>query len=430
MSAIGTIRLTLMSTGGILGMSVFTLPATLHSAGIAGYLVWLLVTPAIICLSLMFAQLSMRYPGAGGPYGYVRAIFGKRVGRIAGYLYLLAMIVQQSAVLAFFGETVVTLTGTRHFVLACILPVLLCGAVNAIKLDVTATLSAILSTLKFAPIALLLFAHLPSLLTYLPTLLTISTLNAVASTPLTVDTLRQLTASLPVLLFAFSGFEFGTIASTDEIKNPQVTVPKAIAYSTILAGTAYFLMQCMVATHSDTISTIQQPDQVLYKVAENTFGTLFSQLLSCSKLVFAWYAVTFGIVFTGHLLSQMSKNHDLPRVFSEHSSAYKICIATSTVLPLVGLLAVTGSDYQGFSTYVAFIESCDVIFSIGFLLCTASYAQLYGTDILTVGSGLGSLVFLYASVNYASCVISATSCALLAATTYIARHAWHSHNIK
>ena len=73
--------------GTIIGVGVFTLPASLASYGPISLVALGLTTVGAVALALMFASLSRRMPADGGPYAYARVAFGNLVGFSNAWLY-------------------------------------------------------------------------------------------------------------------------------------------------------------------------------------------------------------------------------------------------------------------------------------------------------------------------------------------------------
>ncbi|MEW6992473.1 L-methionine/branched-chain amino acid transporter [Colwelliaceae bacterium 6441] len=74
----------------LLGTGVFILPQmTISIAGQSALISWLMLTIAIIPVTLIFAKLASMYPHAAGPAYFVEKAFGKVAGRCIGLMFLL-----------------------------------------------------------------------------------------------------------------------------------------------------------------------------------------------------------------------------------------------------------------------------------------------------------------------------------------------------
>jgi len=76
----------------LLGTGVFILPQmTIASSGSSALLAWLLLTLAIIPVTLVFGRLASVFPHAAGPAYFVEKAFGKMAGRTIGLTFVLVI---------------------------------------------------------------------------------------------------------------------------------------------------------------------------------------------------------------------------------------------------------------------------------------------------------------------------------------------------
>jgi len=76
----------------LLGTSVFILPQmTIDIASSGALFAWVLLTLAIIPVTLVFARLSAHFPHAAGPAYFAEKAFGQIAGRTLGLIFLLAV---------------------------------------------------------------------------------------------------------------------------------------------------------------------------------------------------------------------------------------------------------------------------------------------------------------------------------------------------
>ena len=76
----------------LLGTGVFILPQlTIEIAGAGALITWMVLTLAIIPVTLIFARLAGENPHVGGPAHFVELSFGPTAGRAVGLMFLLAV---------------------------------------------------------------------------------------------------------------------------------------------------------------------------------------------------------------------------------------------------------------------------------------------------------------------------------------------------
>src|SRR5664279_4106556 len=78
---------TALVVGSIVGVGIFNLPASLAPYGPITLISMGLTTIGALAVAMMFASLSRRLPGHGGPYAYARAAFGNGLGFANAWSY-------------------------------------------------------------------------------------------------------------------------------------------------------------------------------------------------------------------------------------------------------------------------------------------------------------------------------------------------------
>ena len=82
-SGLSLFPLTALVVGSIIGSGMFNLPQNMaqNSGGLAIIIAWLITFVGMLCLTLLYQQLSLRRPTIfGGPYGYAKEGFGDYIG--------------------------------------------------------------------------------------------------------------------------------------------------------------------------------------------------------------------------------------------------------------------------------------------------------------------------------------------------------------
>ena len=91
---IGLPTATALIVGEIIAVGIFLTPAGMAKAlGSPGLLlvVWVVIAALSLCGALCFGELAARFPEAGGPYSYLREIYGPGLAFIFGWMSLLVM---------------------------------------------------------------------------------------------------------------------------------------------------------------------------------------------------------------------------------------------------------------------------------------------------------------------------------------------------
>jgi len=86
--------------GSIIGVGIFSLPASLAAYGPISLLAMALTTVGALALAVMFGTLSRRLPADGGPYAYSRVAFGNTVGFANAWSYWITAWAGNAAIVA------------------------------------------------------------------------------------------------------------------------------------------------------------------------------------------------------------------------------------------------------------------------------------------------------------------------------------------
>ena len=77
---IGLIRATSLVAGNMIGSGILVAPALLAPYGQMSLIGWILTTIGALALALVFSKLAIWIPNSGGPYTYVKHVFGDFIG--------------------------------------------------------------------------------------------------------------------------------------------------------------------------------------------------------------------------------------------------------------------------------------------------------------------------------------------------------------
>jgi amino acid transporter len=223
-----------LALNAIVGAGIFGLPSEVFRRLGAWSLFAFLVCGFVVTLIILcFAEVSSRFTGTGGPYLYARETFGPLVGFQVGWLIWIARITAFAAncnlligYLGYFWPGAespaprVMLIGVVVFGLTA---VNLLGVRNATQASNIFTVSKLLPLLLFVGVGI--FA------------LDTSHYSFAARPPF-----GEFSASVLLLVYAFSGFEMATI-SGGEARNPRADLPRALLYAMGLVVVLYVLIQ-------------------------------------------------------------------------------------------------------------------------------------------------------------------------------------------
>jgi APA family basic amino acid/polyamine antiporter len=227
----------LVVVGGIIGGGIFLNPgivAQRTESGLALLLMWVAAGVLTLVGALCYAELGARRPHAGGTYVYLREAFGPLAGFLFGWTMLLVIYSGSSAAVAtIFASYAASLLGLSP---AWALPLTVAGltfvtGINLFGIRLGAQIQNLFALLKLLAVAVLVACGL-------------FFAGAGQGQVLAADPARHgvgfIGAALPVL-FAYSGFTYlNNLAG--EVREPQRTLPRALALGMALVIVAYVLV--------------------------------------------------------------------------------------------------------------------------------------------------------------------------------------------
>ena len=255
----------LIVVGGIIGGGIFLNPgiaAQRTGSGLALLLMWIGAGVLTLIGALCYAELGARRPRAGGTYVYLREAFGPLAGFLFGWTMLLVIYSGSTAAVAtIFASYASSLFGLPP---AWALP-LTVGAlafvsgINLFGIRLGAQIQNLFALLKLLAVAVLVVCGL--------FLAGVGHGQVLAADPARHG-VGFMGAALPVL-FAYSGFTYlNNLAG--EVRDPQRTLPRALALGMLLVIAAYALVNVAylaVLGHAGLAASTAPAADVMQQVA-------------------------------------------------------------------------------------------------------------------------------------------------------------------
>jgi basic amino acid/polyamine antiporter, APA family len=242
---LGTFSGTMLVVGGIIGSGIFLSPAVVaQRVGTAPLTLaaWGLGAVVAILGGFVYAELGARRPKAGGTYIYLRDAFGTFPAFLYGWALFLIMATGAMAAVAMTGANY--LAELLHLSPAAGRPIaigfiVVLTVLNILGVRIGATTGNVLTLLKLAAIALLVFAALALTPRNAVPLAALAS-PLVAPTSLTQMVVAMGGALVPVL-FSFGGWQ-QTNAVAEELVDPQRTLPRALIFGVLIVAATYLLV--------------------------------------------------------------------------------------------------------------------------------------------------------------------------------------------
>lgn len=332
--SIGRWALAGLVINGVIGSAIFGMPSLISGMlGRAAPWAWVIAAALIGVIVACFAEVASRFRGAGGPYLYVRATFGRFAGIQTGWMAYLARLTASAGVANLFviylGEFWSGFGGRAvgMAVLALLLGSL--AFVNYRGVGLGSRVSSVIAAAKLTGLGLFVIVGVVWMAGH----------GAVDAPPAPPGTGPWLEALL-ILVFAYGGFE-AALMPLAEAKNPERDAPVALFTALAAAAIIYTLVQVVVTWTLPDAAAQQRP---VAAAASVFFGPVGGAFMAACALVSTFGYLAGGMVNVPRLTFAMADQGDLPRSFAAvhrvfhtpHTSI--ICYALLTFL-----LASSGS---------------------------------------------------------------------------------------
>jgi amino acid transporter len=328
---------------GVIGSAIYGLPSVI-SGKLGGSAPWAWVIAAVLIgvVIACFAEVASRFRGAGGPYLYARATFGRFAGVQTGWMAYLARLTASATVANLFviylGEFIPGVTTRAASVLVLSLLVGGLAAVNYRGVGLGARVSSLLAVLKLLGLGLFVVAGVSWVATH----------GAVTTQP-TPPGAGPWLESLLILVFAYGGFE-AALMPLAEARNPERDAPVALFVALVAATLVYTLGQTVVTL---TLPDPAQTTRPLAASARVFLGSPGAGFMAGCALLSTFGYLAGGMVNVPRLTFAMAEQGDLPRAFqSVHPRFRTPQVSILCYAGLVWALAASGSFLQNLTLSV------------------------------------------------------------------------------
>ena len=293
---------------------------------------YLVTLVAMLFTAFSYAALVKAFPRAGSAYTYARRAFGGHVGFLTGWSlmidYLLLPLINYVLMGIYLNAQ---LPGIPPWVFA-LAGVLLITGLNIVGITVVRNANLVLVGLQ------LVFAAVFVVCAVLHTLQNpgVSLLQPLYDAGLTFP---GLLAGAAMLALSFLGFDAISTLS-EEARDPQRTVPRAIILTTIIGGLIFTVIAYVSTLVIPNVADIENPDAAANQIMEVAAGRwlelffLIAYIAGCIAAALASQASVSRILFA------MGRDGVLPSFFARLSRRYRTPIGAAIFVGVVSLAAL------------------------------------------------------------------------------------------
>jgi amino acid transporter len=345
-------------------VAVFNLNVVPSIAANGGVTVWLWITSLLLFFwpqGIAVLELAHRYPGEGGVYLWAKEVFGDFHGFLSGWCYWTNNMLYVPTVMLYFVGVSVFALGAGHEQLAdnklfamgaSIFLLTFLTILNIVGLGVGKWLNNLGAIGTGIAAAVLIGLGITIYLRY-------GTTVTAADFRVPADP-RFVLNSFGVICFGLVGLELASVMG-DEIRDPQKTLPGAVAWGGIISGALYIgaTLTLLIAVSKNEISVLQGIVQAVSHMATRVgvgwiiapFAIMLS--LSIAGIGSAWMGGSARIPFVAGLDSYMP--NWLGRVHPKYATPHAALIVqgvVSLVLIVINFMA-SGGVQEAFQTMLS-----------------------------------------------------------------------------
>jgi amino acid transporter len=387
-------------------VAVFNLNVVPSIAANGGVTVWLWLISLLLFFwpqGIAVIELSHRYPGEGGVYLWAKEVFGDFHGFLSGWCYWTNNMLYVPTVMLYFVGVSVFALGPGHagladnkmFAMAASIGLLVSLTIlNIVGLGVGKWLNNLGGVGTGIAAAVLIGLGLTIYFRY-------GTAVTTADFRIPADP-RFVLNSFGVICFGLVGLELASIMG-DEIRDPQRTLPGAVAWGGVISGVLYIgaTLTLLIAVSKNEISVLQGIVQAVSHMATRVgvgwiiapFALMLS--LSIAGIGSAWMGGSARIPFVAGLDSYMPPW--LGNLHPKYATPYAALIvqgAVSLVLVVINFVA-SGGVQEAFQTMLSLAV---VLQLVPFLYVFAALIK-FGFSGSMVEGGYGKVKLIFAGAS-------------------------------
>lgn len=356
----------LVGIGIAVGSGIFRTPgdvaAELQTPGWIA-LAWAVGGVIALMQGLITAELSTRFPKAGGEYVYLREAYGDFPAFFFGWAYTIFIVGGSAATIgAAFGNfacSLFDLPPARSGFFAAGL-VIVVTALNAAGLRVGAVSQNILTLLKVGALLAVVavgFAMTPGAT---PTAAAVATATSIpASQPLTLSLF--ITAMLPVF-WAYTGSS-DPVKLAEEVKDVHRTLPRALI-GIAVALTLLYVLVTLAIYRLVPPETMTDRDFVIGEAMGRVFGPAAQKVMLAIAMLVCLAAAMSALLATIRVTFALARDGLAPRIFGT-MSAQQAPVPALLLVAAFSLLLVVRRDFNQIVNIYIFASA--ILFGLAYL---------------------------------------------------------------
>jgi len=351
----------------MIGSGIFLLPATLAAYGAISFIGWICSAIGAVALALMFSNLSKMFPHcSGGPYAYTREGLGDFAAYLVAWGYWLSIWCTNAAIavtfVSYLTVFIPALSDNAYLSVGVgLASIWFLTWINTRGIKAAGRTQVITTLLKLIPLVMVAVVGM----------FYIDADNFVPFNASGESTFSAVTTTATLTLFAFLGLESATVPS-ENIKNPEKTIPRATIIGTSLTIVVYML-GCATVMGMLDLQQLQRSNAPFADAAELMWGEQARSWVALGAIVSTFGALNGWILLQGQIPLAAARDNLFPRIFGRRNT--KGIPASGIVISSVLISALMMMNFtKGLTdTFQFMILLSTVIVLVPYLFSAASY---------------------------------------------------------
>ena len=307
----GLVAATAMSVTIVVGAGLLTLPGLSYAqAGRLGHLPWLLMSVLMLPLLAVFAFFARRHPSAGGVVGYIRLSLGPRLGAASEAIVIGTSSLGLPAI-ALIGATYLQQTLPGLPVAVTAIGMVTIGLLfGMFGLRVSGAVQTAIATL----IVLGLLGLCAGYWLHAPSDTGPDVFPPAGNGVLPMDALLGVLSALPLVLFAYTGWEI-TAFLAEDMRDPARNLPRSIWASFVIVTLLYVFVAWTVASAATADDGWRFAP--IARLAESWLGVAGLRLTGIIATLLILANVTGAFLSTSRALFSAGRDGLLPQALAQ-----------------------------------------------------------------------------------------------------------------
>lgn len=345
-------------TGGIIGVSIFLVPAAIaDTAGhpVLALFIWVLAGLLSACAALTYAELGASIPQTGGIYVFLKLAYGRLVGFFYGWMVMCGYGAAALAIVAIMASGYALRLFPEEFaantspIIVALGFIVISASVNLFGISTGGNLQFLLTSLKVGLILVLIALPLSS------GHIDLSVFGMKADPALDPPGIaKAISDGLLLCLFSYSGAHFATQIA-GEIKNPAKNVPRAIFIGFGIVMALYLLLNFTYIT-AIPFPELRVSDAVAVDLMQAALGPVGATLVAISIVISALAVLNAQLMSYPRVVFALAHDRLVPKKLATVHPVTKSPIIAVIAVALMSVFYILTGSYQTILAAVAFIS--------------------------------------------------------------------------